>query len=133
MVYATESLVEEKLRCVLWPLSRSFFLLCLAKGVFSPVPRYCGYFVPSHILSLCTFTFWYKINLISFDNSLIIYRFRSKVLVRRIQCLLAQTHCTLTSRPILLAWDSVPPYNLGRHCRQCVLVASIYEQDQCML
>ena len=33
---------------VSWPLSCSFFLLCSAKGVFSPVPPYHGYFVPSH-------------------------------------------------------------------------------------
>ena len=51
-------------------------------------------------LSLCTFYIWYKINLISFDNSLIIYSFRSKVLLRRNQCLLAQTHRTLTRSPI---------------------------------
>ena len=33
-----------------WPLSlsHSFYLLCLAKGVFSPVPPYRGYFIPSH-------------------------------------------------------------------------------------
>ena len=35
-------------RKVSWPLSCSFFLLCSAKGVFSPDPPYCGYFVPSH-------------------------------------------------------------------------------------
>ena len=33
-----------------WPLSRSFFLLCMAKGVFSPVPPYSGYFVTSHFI-----------------------------------------------------------------------------------
>ena len=27
-----------------------FFLLCTAKGVFSPVPLYCGYFIPSHFI-----------------------------------------------------------------------------------
>ena len=66
-----------------WPLSRSFSLLCSAKGVFSPVSPYCGYF---HPLSFSYYHVVYlvcKINLISFDNSLIIYKFRSRVLVER--------------------------------------------------
>ena len=33
-------------------LSRSFYLLCLAKEVFSPVPPYCGYLKPSHLFVL---------------------------------------------------------------------------------
>ena len=70
-----------------WPLSRSFFLLCVAKGVFLPIPPHCGYFIPSHFIVVMLFTFlcsnmsldlyillWYKINLISVDNSIIIYK-----------------------------------------------------------
>ena len=34
------------------------------------------------------------------------YKLRSKVLIRRIQCLLAQTNRTLTRSLIFLAWDS---------------------------
>ena len=49
------------------------------------------------------------------NNSLINYSLRSKVLVERSQCLLAQTHYTLTRSPILLAKDSVPPYTQGQH------------------
>ena len=45
---------------------------------------------------------WYKINLISVNNSLIIYSLWPKVLVERSQCILAQTHRTLTRSPILL-------------------------------
>ena len=43
-----------------WPLSRSFSLLCTAKGVFSPVPPYCGYLFPSHffVIMLPCFILW---------------------------------------------------------------------------
>ena len=38
-----------------WPYcrSRSLHLHCLAKGVFSPIPSDCGYFVPSQIILSC--------------------------------------------------------------------------------
>ena len=45
-------------------------------------------------------TLWYKINLISVDNSLIIYSLSSIVLVEISQCLLAQIHRTFTRSPI---------------------------------
>ena len=35
---------------IVLPLSHSFVLLYTAKGVFSPVPLYCGYFIPSHFI-----------------------------------------------------------------------------------
>ena len=37
-------------------LSHSFCLLCLAKGVFSPVPPYCGYSNPPHsVIIMCIY------------------------------------------------------------------------------
>ena len=65
---------------VSWPLSlsRSFYLLCLAKGVFSPVPPYRGYLKPSHFfVIMCMY-------LVS------PYCSGHKVLVERSHCLLAQ-------------------------------------------
>ena len=54
----------------------------------------------SNITVVLYIRLWYKINLISVDNSLVIYSLGSKVLVERNQCLLAQTHRTLTWSPI---------------------------------
>ena len=65
---------------LLWPLSRSFFLLCLAKGDIFPVPLSVGTFVPSHfyhhvvfllnlifcvqsLLLISTLHIWSKINI----------------------------------------------------------------------
>ena len=44
-----------------WPLSlsRSFYRLCLAKGVFSPVLHYCGYLNPSlFFVIIVGFRYW---------------------------------------------------------------------------
>ena len=74
-------------------------LTCLISVYLKPVKFSC-YFVFKHNCRFVHSKLWYKINLTSVDNSLIIYSLRSKVLVERSQCLLAQTHHTLTRSPI---------------------------------
>ena len=103
---------------VSWALSRSFFLLSFTKGVFSPIPPARGYFClpsfiwyhvvsPHFVLLTCFISAYLKLakychSIISiFKHFSITYRsFRSKVLVRKNQCLLAQTHRILTGSPI---------------------------------
>ena len=82
------------------------FPTLFGKRVFSPFPLLWVILSPLIFILSLLFTLFHHLNrsyiLISFDNPLIIYVFRSKVLVRRNQCLLAQTHRTLTKSPILL-------------------------------
>ena len=59
-----------KAKVLLWPLSlsRSFYLLCLAKGVFSPVPPYNGYF------QFCPLSFsCYRVCLPRFTSLIFVY------------------------------------------------------------
>ena len=124
---------------VLWTLSRSFFLTLFGKrGIFtrSPIfPQIAGQLYCS-IAIICLFVYYtFNTKYTSFPckHFLNIYKFRSKVLVRRIQCLLAQSHRTLTRSPILLASDSVPLYTQGRHWDKkyipyclCIFVSRCY-------
>ena len=73
-----------------WPLSHSFFLTLL--GIRSPLPW---------ITVDLSVTFLVQNKPHVFEHFLITYiSFKSKVLVRRNQCLLAQTYLTLTRSPI---------------------------------
>ena len=103
------------------------------KGYFHPFPLTVGISSPLISLLSCSFTLvailcsnisidlyislWYKINLISVNNSLIIYGLRSKVLVESSQCLLAQTHRTLTRSPITFSIRFSSSYKQGWHWR----------------
>ena len=56
---------------VSWPLSRSFSLLCLVKGVFSPVPPDREYFVPSQSFIIVLFTLFHRSIQFQFKNCFI--------------------------------------------------------------
>ena len=78
-----------------WPLSHSFFLTLFGKRVI-----FIRSLLPWITVDLyVTFLIQNKPHV--FEHFLITYiSFKSKVLVRKNQCLLAQTHCTLTRSPI---------------------------------
>ena len=82
------------------------------KGYFHPFPLTVGISSPLTSLLSCSFTLFH-INLKSVDNSLIIYGLKSKVLVERSQCLLAQTHRTLTRSPITFSIIFSSSYKQG--------------------